>query len=176
MRIKAGYFAIAIFGALLLLRVTVQAAPSKGESLLNKGDSIAVYVDAEDFDAIKAAKKGAIVKLKVLENVVRSGEKLINKGDRGICNCHRAQPRRDVRRRRQRQADHRFDPFQRQEQSAPQRSSLSIKGKSSTPKTIISVVLFPIGWLIKGGDIEFPEGKNVYKPVVAEDTPVYYQR
>jgi len=175
MRIKAGYFAIAIFGALLLPEVTAQAAPSRGESLLNKGDSIAVYVDAEDFEAIKTAKKGAIVKLKVLENVVRSGEKLINKGDAvfatvtgrshggmygGAGNAKLT-----------------IDSTHSNAKSkVPLRGSLSIKGKSSTPKTIISVVLFPIGWLIKGGDIEFPEGKNVYKSVVTEDTPVYYQR
>ena len=175
MRIKAGYFAIAIFGALLLPEVTAQAAPSRGESLLNKGDSIAVYVDAEDFEAIKTAKKGAIVKLKVLENVVRSGEKLINKGDAvfatvtgrshggmygGAGNAKLT-----------------IDSTHSNAKSkVPLRGSLSIKGKSSTPKTIISVVLFPIGWLIKGGDIEFPEGKNVYKSAVTEDTPVYYQR
>jgi|GEM_PF-2090282 len=176
MRIKAGYFAIAIFGALLLPKVAVQAAPSKGESLLNKGDSIAVYIDAEDFEVIKAARKGAIVKLKVLENVARSGEKLINKGDAvfatvtgrshggmygGAGNAKLT-----------------IDSTHSNAKSkVPLRGSLSIKGKSSTPKTIISIVLFPIGWLIKGGDIEPPEGgKNVYKPVVAEDTPVYYQR
>jgi hypothetical protein len=175
MRIKAGYFAIALLAALLLLKVTAQAAPSKGESLLNKGDSIAVYVDAEDFATIKAAKKGAIVKLKVLENVVRSGDKLINKGDAvfatvtgrshggmygGAGNATLT-----------------IDSTHSNAKSkVPLRGSLSIKGKSSTPKTVISIVLFPIGWLIKGGDIEFPEGKNVYKPVVAEDTPVYFQR
>jgi hypothetical protein len=175
MRITAGYFAIAIFGALLLLRVTVHAASSKGESLLNKGDSIAVYVDAEDFDAIKNAEKGAIVKLKVLENVVRSGDKLVNKGDavfatvtgrsRGGMYGGAGNAKLTI-----------DSTHSNAKSKVPLRGSLSIKGKSSTPKTIVSVVLFPIGWLIKGEDIEFPEGKNVYKPVVAEDTPVYFQR
>jgi hypothetical protein len=175
MRIMTGYFVIALLGALLLFVVAVQAAPSKGESLLNKGDSISVFVDAEDFEAIKAAKKGAVVKLKVLENVVRSGEKLINKGDAvfatvtsrshggmygGAGNAKLT-----------------IDSTHSNAKSkVPLRGSVLIKGKSSTPKTIVSVVLFPIGWLIKGGDVEFPEGKNVYKSVVTEDTPVYYQR
>lgn len=175
MRIMIGYFAIVLLGTLLLSAVAVKAAPSKGESLLNKGDSIAVFVDAEDFEAIKAASKGAKVRLKVLENVVRSGEKLINKGDAVFATVTK------------RSSGGMYggagnatltidSTHSNAKSKIPLRGSVSIKGKSSTPKTIVSVVLFPIGWLIKGGDIEFPEGKNVYKSVVTEDTPVYYQR
>jgi hypothetical protein len=175
MRIKAGYFAIAIFGALLLLKVTVQAAPSKGESLLNKGDSIAVYVDAEDFDAIKAAKKGAIVKLKVLENVVRSGEKLINKGDAVFATvtgrshggmyggAGNAKLTID-------------STYSNAKTRVPLKGQVILAGKGKGILPYIPPIIL-IGWLLKGGDIEPPEGgKNVYKPVVAEDTPVYYQR
>ncbi len=175
MRIRLEYFVIAILSTLLLARMTAQAA-SRGESLLNKGDSIAVYMDAEDFEAIKAAGKGAVVKLKVLENVVRSGEKLVNKGDPVFATVT--------------ERSHggmyggagkailAIDSTHSNARSkVPLRGTVTIKGKSSTPKTVVSIVLFPIGWLIKGGDIEFPpEGKNTYKPVVTEDTPVYYQR
>jgi hypothetical protein len=174
MRVRITYLMIAAVCSFLILKPASLLA-AKGESLLNKGDSIAVYVDAEDFEAIKAAKAGATVKIKVLENIVRSGEKLVNKGEAvfatvtgrshggmygGAGNAKLAID----------------STHSNGKTKIPLRGSITIKGKSSTPKTVISVVLFPIGWLIKGGDIEFPEGKNVFKPVVADDTPVYYQR
>jgi MinD superfamily P-loop ATPase len=58
----------------------------------------------------------------------------------------------------------------------PLRGSAVFKGKGGTGKKIISIVLFPIGWLIKGSDIEFPEGKNLFRPVIKDDTPLKYQK
>lgn len=150
-------------------------AQSVGEALLNKGDSIAIYVDAEDFEAMKSARVGQTVKLKVLENVVRFDKKLINKSQtvyasvtkRGRGGAYAGAG----------QIAMRFDSTHSSAKTMiPLRGSAQIKGKSGAGKKIVSIVLFPIGWLIKGGDIEFPEGKNVYKPVVTDDTPLKYQK
>lgn len=174
MRIRPGYFAIAIFGALLLLKVNAQAAPSKGESLLNRGDSIAIYLDAEDFEAIKAAKKGAVVRLKVLENVVRSGEKLINKGDvvfatvtgrsQGGMYGSAGNAKLTI-----------DSTHSNAKSKVPLKGQVVLAGKGKGILPYIPPIIL-VGWLLKGGDIEFPEGENTYKPVVVEDTPVYYQR
>jgi hypothetical protein len=174
MRIKAGYFAIALLAALLLLKVTAQAAPSKGESLLNKGDSIAVYVDAEDFEVLKAAKAGAIVKLKVLDNIARSGDKLINKSETVFATV--------IKRSRGGMygsaggATLTIDSTHTNAKTkVPLRGQVIMAGKGKGILPYIPPIIL-VGWLLKGGDIEFPEGKNVFKSVVTEDTPVYFQR
>ena len=148
---------------------------SVGESLLNKGDSIAVYVDAEDFEAMKASRSGQTVKLKVLENVMKFDKKLINKGQivyasvikRSKGGAYSGGGNLTIK----------FDSTKSSGKTTiPLRGTAQLKGKSGAGKKIISIVLFPIGWLIKGGDIEFPEGKNVWKPVVVDDTPLKYQK
>jgi hypothetical protein len=174
MRIKAGYFAIAIFGALLLLRATAQAAPSKGESLLNKGDTIAVYVDAEDFEVLKAAKAGSMVKLKVLQNIARSGDKLINKSETVFATV--------IKRSRGGMygsaggATLTIDSTHSSAKTrVPLKGQVVLAGKGKGILPYIPPIIL-VGWLLKGGDIEFPEGKNVFKSVVVDDTPVYFQR
>jgi hypothetical protein len=173
MRIKIGYLTVAVASVFFLLQTTPLKA-SKGESLLNKGDSIAVFVDAEDFEAIKAAKKGAVVKLKVLENVVRSGEKLINKGDAVFATVtsrsHGGMYGGAGNAKLTIDSTH-----SNAKTKVPLRGQMILVGKG---KGILPYIppIFLVGWLLKGGDIEFPEGKNVYKSVVTEDTPVYYQR
>ncbi len=166
---------LVFLSSIFLLKTTAQAA-SKGESLLNKGDSIAVYIDAEDFDAIKASKAGAKVKIKVLDNVVRSGEKLINKGEPVYATLTK----------RSRGGGYggggnitlAIDSTHSSAKTkVPLKGQVTLKGKGAGfIKIFYYVPLFPIGWLFKGSDVEFPEGKNVFKPVVADDTPVYYER
>jgi hypothetical protein len=173
MRIKIGYLTVAVASVFFLLQTTPLKA-SKGESLLNKGDSIAVFVDAEDFEAIKAAKKGAVVKLKVLENVVRSGDKLINKGDAVFATVtgrsHGGMYGGAGNAKLTIDSTH-----SNAKTKVPLRGQMILVGKGKGILPYIPPIIL-VGWLLKGGDIEFPEGKNVYKPVVAEDTPVYFQR
>lgn len=173
--IKKSLLIVAVLAALLSLSWKPVYGQSTGEGLLNKGDSIGVYVDAEDFEAMKAARAGQTVKLKVLDNIVKFEKKLVNKGSTVFATVIKR--------------SHggayagggnltlKFDSTMSTGKSAiPLRGSAEFKGKSGTGKKIISFVLFPIGWLIKGGDIEFPQGKNVWKPVVTEDTTVKYQK
>ncbi|MGB5108025.1 MAG: hypothetical protein WBP29_13875 [Candidatus Zixiibacteriota bacterium] len=173
--LKKSLIILAVTAAILTLSWKPVYSQSVGESLLNKGDSIAVYVDAEDFEAMKAARSGQTVKLKVLENVMKFDKKLINKGQTVFASVIK----------RSRGGAYagsgnmtiKFDStFSSAKTMIPLRGSAQFKGKSGAGKKIISIVLFPIGWLIKGGDIQFPEGKNVWKPVVVDDTPLKYQK
>lgn len=150
-------------------------AQSLGESMLSKGDSIAVYVDAEDWEAMKSARAGQVVKLKVLDNIMKFDKKLINKGQTVFATMMK----------RSRGGAYagggklalKIDSTHSTGKTViPLRGSAEFKGKSGAGKKIISIVLFPIGWLIKGGDVEFPEGKNVFKPVTLEDVPLKYQK
>lgn len=161
--------------AILTLAWKPVYSQSLGESLLNKGDSISVYVDAEDFEAMKSSRAGQTVKLKILENTVKFDKKLINKGQtvyasvikRGRGGAYAGGGHMTIK----------FDStFSSGKTMIPLRGMAEFKGKSGAGKKIISIVLFPIGWLIKGGDIEFPQGKNVWKPVVTDDTPLKYQK
>ena len=166
---------VAVTGMILTLTWKPVYSQSLGESLLNKGDSISVYVDAEDFEAMKASRSGQTVKLKILDNIAKFDKKLINKGQtvyasvikRGRGGAYAGKGHMTIK----------FDStLSSGKTMVPLRGSAEFKGKSGAGKKIISIVLFPIGWLIKGGDIEFPQGANVWKPVVADDTPVKYQK
>ncbi len=173
--IKKSLIIIAVTAAVLALTWKPVYSQSLGESLLNKGDSIAIYVDAEDFEAMKAARAGQTVKLKVLDNIVKFDKKLINKGQTVYASVIK----------RSRGGAYagggnltlKFDStFSSGKTMIPLRGSAQLKGKGGAGKKIISIVLFPIGWLIKGSDIEFPQGANVWKPVVVDDTPLKYQK
>jgi hypothetical protein len=168
--------AIFVLCGILLFRGTVQAA-SKGESLLNKGDSISVYIDQEDFTAIKAAKSGDKVKIKILDNVTRSGEKLINKGQAVYATLTSRSGGRGWGRGGNMvlAIDSTYSSGK---SKVPLKGRVTITGKGAGVMKIVSYVppIIFFGWLIKGSDVEFPEGKNVFKPVVADDTPVYYER
>ncbi len=175
MLVKKMLIIVAVVAAILTLTWKPVYAQSTGESLLNKGDSISVYVDAEDFEAMKASRAGQTVKLKILDNIVKFDKKLINKGQtvyasvikRGRGGAYAGAGNMTIK----------FDSTHSSGKSmVPLRGMAEFKGKSGAGKKIISIVLFPIGWLIKGGDIEFPQGKNVWKPVVTEDTTVKYQK
>lgn len=172
MKIRIAYLAAAV-ACVLLLKTSVLLG-STGESLLNKGDSIAVYVDAEDFEAIKAAETGAKVKIKVLENVVRSGEKLVNKGETVyatvVGRSHGGMYGGAGSAKLVIDSTH-----SNAKSKIPLKGSITLSGKGKGVLPYIPPIIL-VGWLLKGGDIEFPEGKNVFKPVVADDTPVYYQR
>ena len=172
MRAKVGYSVLAMLVMVLILKSSASA--SKGESLFNKGDSIAVYIDAEDFEALKAANAGAVVKLKVLDNIVRSGDKLINKGQ--IVFATLKTRSRGSMYGGAGNATLAIDSTHTSAKSkVPLRGQISMTGKGKGILPYIPPIIL-VGWLFKGGDIEFPEGKNVFKPVVAEDTPVYFQR
>lgn len=173
MKAKIGYSVLAVLALSLILSSSAVAA-SKGESLLNKGDSIGVYIDAEDFEALKAAKTGATVKIKVLDNIVRSGDKLINKSETVFATVTK----------RSRGGMYGSaggatltidSTHSNAKTKVPLRGQVTLAGKGKGILPYIPPIIL-VGWLFKGGDIEFPEGKNVFKPVVAEDTPVYFQR
>lgn len=166
---------MAVMATIVALTGKTAYSQSVGESLLNKGDSISVYVDAEDFEAMKSSRAGQTVKLKILDNIVKFDKKLINKGQTVYASV--------VKRSRggayagSGNMTITFDSTHSSGKTMiPLRGTAQFKGKSGAGKKIISIVLFPIGWLIKGGDIEFPQGKNVWKPVVTDDTPLKYQK
>ena len=70
MLVKKMLIIVAVVAAILTLTWKPVYSQSVGESLLNKGDSISVYVDAEDFEAMKQSRAGQTVKLKILDNIV----------------------------------------------------------------------------------------------------------
>jgi hypothetical protein len=173
--IKKSLIIVGLTAAALAVTWKPVYSQSLGESLLNKGDSIAVYVDAEDFEAMKASRAGQTVKLKVLDNIAKFDKKLINKGETVYASVIK----------RSRGGAYagggsialKFDSTSSSGKTmVPLRGSAVIKGKSGAGKKIISIVLFPIGWLIKGGDIEFPQGANVWKPVVNDNTTLKYKK
>jgi hypothetical protein len=164
---------VAAMAICFLTTPTARAQQGKGESLLNKGDSIQVYVDAEDFEALKATKAGDKAKIKILANVERFGKKLIAKSEpvyvtitkRGKGGMYGGTG----------SLAFRVDSTRSTAKTMiPMKGAVTLKGKGNTVKKVVSIVLFPIGWLIKGADVDFPEGKNVFKSVVTEDTPVDY--
>jgi len=164
-----------IIAAVICLTWEHADAQSLGESMLTKGDSIAVYVDAEDWEAMKVSREGQVVKMKVLENIVKFDKKLVNKGQSVYATVLK----------RSRGGAYagsgklvlKIDSTHSTGKTMiPLRGGAEFKGKSGADKKVISIVLFPIGWLIKGGDVEFPEGKNVFKPVTVDDVPLKYQK
>jgi hypothetical protein len=160
--------------AAFLVPEHVDAQQATGESLLTKGDTILVYVDQEDFEKIKASAPDDIVTMKILENVDRFGNTLITKFTPVYCTI-----------------DSRSGGGM---YGKPGKMTVEIDSTHSTAGTMIPlkgeaqfkgkgkgvlpyippIILF--GWLIKGSDITFPEGDNVFKPVVEEDTPLEYLR
>lgn len=173
-RINPIIFTLVAIAAMLTFSASkATAQQAKGESILNKGDSIAVYVDAEDFDALKAAKKGDNAKIKILENFIANGKKLINKSAPVFCTV--TQRSKGGMYGGAGKLEVRIDSTHSNAKTMiPLKGLIALKGKRSTPKTVISIVLFPVGWLIKGSDVEFPEGKNVFKAVFTGDTKVDY--
>lgn len=153
------------------------SAQAVGDALLNRGDSIAVYADSDDFAAMKNARPGQTVRLKVYENFEKFDRKIINR---------MAPVYASVVKRKKGGAygsnGNLTIAFDSTHSSAgtkvPLRGVVELKGKGGTMKKVVSIVLFPVGWLIKGNDIDSPQGDYVIKPkpTVTEDTPVQYQR
>jgi hypothetical protein len=150
---------------------SAQAQQSVGDAIMEKGDSIDIYMSVEDFESIKSKSAGAQVTLKMLENEERRGKVLITKQTPVYCTViERKKPGSfgsAGKLRMQVDSTHSTAGT-----VIPLDGEIELKGSKKT----WAVIVFFIGWAVKGGDIEFPEGENTYKPVVAEETTLQYLR
>jgi len=157
----------------LLTATPVSAQQSLGDSMFQKGESFKVYMDIEDFEAMKNARPGADATLKVLEHVDRYGDRLINKLTPVYCTVI------------QRKGPGSFggggklvvqidSTHSTGGDMVPLRGQFELKGGGKFwPK-----ILFFVGWAVKGSDVKFPEQETdrTWDVVVTEDTPVKYVR
>jgi hypothetical protein len=161
-----------VLGVTALHPTPVLAQQATGESLITGGDTIAVYVDAEDFEALKGKSVGAKVTLKVLDNVDRFGSTLITKYTPVYCTVTK-RSRGGMYGSAGKMMLQIDSTHSTAGTNIPLKGEAQFKGKG---KKTVAFILFPFGWLIKGKDIQFPEGHNVFKPVVTQDTPLEYLR
>ncbi|MCK4857591.1 MAG: hypothetical protein KAT58_06470 [candidate division Zixibacteria bacterium] len=155
-----------------LISAPSQAQQAKGEHILMKGDSIHVYVDIEDFEVLRRGSVGVKSTIKVLERVDRHGKILIAAGTLVYCTiAERSRPGMYG------GAGKMVISIDSTHSTAgtkiPLKGKATFKGKT---KRTIACILFFYGWNIKGKDVIFPEGKNVFRPVVRQDTPLEYLR
>ncbi len=152
------------------------AAQATGDALLNQGDSIPVYLDQDDFTAMKSARPGQVVTLKVLENVMRFDQKLVNK--REVVYATMIKRRGGSSFGRNGMMTINFDSTKSSGGTLiPLRGVVEFKGEGGGVKKIVSYIPpWLQGFILKGNDVKFPEGQNLFKPVVKEDTPVVYQK
>lgn len=155
---------------------TESAAQATGDALLNQGDSIPVYLDQDDFQAMKQSLPGQTVTLKVLENVMRFDQKLVNKQE--VVWATMIKRRGGSSFGRNGQMTISFDSTRSSGGTIiPLRGVVELKGEGGGVKKIISYIPpWLQGFILKGNDVKFPEGENTFKPVVKEDTPVVYQK
>ncbi len=166
-----------VFTALILVLAAFSPGPvlaqqATGESLLTGGDTIAVYVDVEDFEALKGKQVGGKVTIKVLDNVDRFGSTLITKFTPVYCTVTK-RSRGGMYGSAGKMTLQIDSTHSTAGTNVPLKGEAQFKGKG---KKTMAFILFPFGWMIKGQDIQFPEGHNVFKPVVAQDTPLEYLR
>jgi len=162
------------FIALALLHVPAAVSQeSLGDSMFQKGESFPVYMDIEDFEAMKTKKAGSHVTIKVLDHVDRYGDRLINKLTPVYCTVLKRKGPGSFgsggQMKVQIDSTHSTGG-----DMVPLRGEFELKGGGKIwPK-----ILFFVGWAVHGSDIKFPEKESdrTYNVVVTEDTPVRYVR
>lgn len=158
----------------LCLPNQVEAQQATGESLLTKGDTILVYVDAEDFETLKGKKIDEIFTIKILDNVDRFGNTLITQFTPVFCTVESHKGGSSFGRGGKFTAS--IDSTHSTAGTLiPLKGQIVLKGKGKGILPYIPPIIL-VGWLMKGSDIQIPEGENVFKPVVTNDTPLEYLR
>ena len=172
----SGILAVMLVAALIGFSAPQSVAQATGDALLNQGDSIPVYIDKDSFEAMKKARPGQTVTFKVVENVMRFDQKLVNKEETVWGTMFQRRGGSSFGRNGKMVIN--FDSTKSSGGTTiPLRGVVQLKGEGGGVKKIISYIPPWIqGFILKGSDVKFPEGENVFKPTVKEDPPVVYQK
>jgi hypothetical protein len=168
--------AVTVIVMLIAMSAPKSVAQATGDALLNQGDSIPVYIDKDSFEALKKAMPGQTVTMKVLDNVMRFDQKLVNKQETVYATMIERRGGSSFGRNGKMTIN--FDSTHSSGGTLiPLRGVVQLKGQGGGIKRIISILPpWLQGFVLKGNDVSYPEGKNFFKPVVKEDTPVVYQK